>query len=170
MQINWLIASLNRGHDRSQFDCGEPDLNEYLIRYARQNQDAGIARTFVAANKTCPERVLAYYSLSVGSIDKTNLPINIAKRLPRFPIPIVRLARLAVDRSAQGLGLGEDMLLDALQRCLRVESEVGILAVLVDAKHERARAFYERYEFETLPDQPLTLWLPVSAIRKLFAE
>ncbi len=73
-----------------------------------------------------------------------------------------------MDRSQQGKGLGEDLLLDALSRCLRVAEEVGIAAVLIDAKHERAKAFYARYEFDALPDHPLTLWLSLPAIRRLF--
>lgn len=73
-----------------------------------------------------------------------------------------------MDRSQQGKGFGEDLLLDALSRCLRVAEDVGIAAVLIDAKHEQAKAFYARYEFDALPDHPLTLWLPLSSVRKLF--
>jgi GNAT superfamily N-acetyltransferase len=167
MEIDWRIAPLEREHDRAGFECGEPALDEYLARYARQNQETGVARTYVAVSDAEPSRVLGYYSLSVGAIDKANLPPEAARRLPKFPLPIARLARLAVDRRAQGKGLGEGLLLDALARCLRVADEVGIHAVLIDAKHERARAFYARYEFESLPDQPLTLWLPLAAVRRL---
>jgi len=83
---------------------------------------------------------------------------------------VVRLARLAVDLRRQGQGLGEDLLIDALYRCLRVGEQVGILAVLVDAKHKHAKAFYSRYEFESLPDRPLQLWLPMIAVRRLFED
>ncbi len=168
MESDWRIAPLEREHDRAGFDCGEPALDEYLARYARQNQEAGVARTFVAVSDAEPSQVLGYYSLAVGAIDRANLPAAAARRLPNFPLPVARLARLAVARRAQGKGLGEDLLLDALARCLRVADEVGIAAVLIDAKHDRARAFYARYEFESLPDRPLTLWLPLAAVRKLF--
>lgn len=127
-----------------------------------------MARTFVAVREAEPTRVLGYYSLTVGAIDKANLPPQATRRFPNLPLPIARLARLAVDGSQQGKGLGEDLLLDALARCLRVAEEVGIVAVLIDAKHERAKAFYSRYEFDALPDRPLTLWLPLPAVRKLF--
>jgi len=127
-----------------------------------------VARTFVAVRDAEPARVLGYYSLAVGAIDKANLPPSAARRFPNFPLPIARLARLAVDRSQQGKGLGEDLLLDALGRCLRVAEDVGIVAVLIDAKHERAKAFYTRYEFESLPDHPLTLWMPLLTLHKLF--
>jgi GNAT superfamily N-acetyltransferase len=168
MTSDWRIEPLKRDHDRERFDCGEPALDEYLSRFARQNQESGVSRTFVAVRDPEPVRVLGYYSLAVGAIDKTNLPATAVRRFPSFPLPIVRLARLAVDRSQQGKGLGEDLLLDALSRCLRVAEDVGVIAVLIDAKHERARAFYARYEFDSLPDQPLTLWMPLSTLRRLF--
>lgn len=166
----WRIEPLGRQHDRRRFDCGEAALNDYLARYARQNQGSGIARTYVAIEDEEPERILGYYSLSVAGIDKANLPAGAAKRFPNYPIPVARLARLAVDRGAQGQGLGEDLLVDALHRCLRVAHEIGIAAVVIDAKHERAQQFYRRFEFEPLPDQPLTLWLPMPAVRRLFGE
>jgi GNAT superfamily N-acetyltransferase len=168
--LAWRIEPLGREHDRSRFDCGEPALNEYLVRYARQNQESGIARTFVAVFDEEPNRILGYYSLTVAGIDKANLPQAAIKRFPNHPIPVVRLARLAVDRGAQGCGLGEDLLMDALTRCLRAAREIGIAAVLLDAKHDRAKRFYARYEFESLPGHPLTLWLPMASIRRLFGE
>lgn len=168
-KVAWRIEPLSRDHDRVRFSCGEPALDEYLARFARQNQESGIARTFVAVRETEPARVVGYYSLAVGGMDKASLPHSATRRFPNFPLPIARLARLAVDSSQQGQGLGEDLLLDALSRCLRVAEDVGIVAVVIDAKHERARAFYSRYEFEALPDQPLTLWLPVAALARLFA-
>jgi GNAT superfamily N-acetyltransferase len=168
MPVDWRIDPLQRDHDRGWFDCGEPALDEYLARFARQNQESGVTRTFVAVHEAEPARILGYYSLTVGAIDKANLPPPAARRFPSFPLPIARLARLAVDRSQQGKGLGEHLLLDALHRCLRVAEDVGITAVLIDAKHDRAKAFYQRYEFDALPDHPLTLWLPLAALRKLF--
>jgi len=165
---DWRIEPLKQAHDRGRFDCGEAVLDEYLRRYARQNQDSGIARTFVAVGSAEPGRVVGYYSAAVGAIDRANLPVQAAKRFPRFPVPVARIGRLAVDRATQGQGLGEDLLMDALRRSLRVAAEVGIVAVLIDAKHERAKRFYARYEFEALPDQPLTLWLPIQVVRRLF--
>jgi GNAT superfamily N-acetyltransferase len=170
MPVDWRIEPLQRDHDRALFDCGEPALDEYLARFARQSQESGVARTFVAVLDAEPSRVLGYYSLAVGSIDKTNLPPSAARRFPNFPLPIARLARLAVERSQQGKGLGEHLLLDALNRCLRVAEDVGIAAVFIDAKHERAKAFYARFELDALPEHPLTLWLPLAALRKLFAQ
>jgi GNAT superfamily N-acetyltransferase len=167
---SWRIQPLAKSHDRSHFACGEPALDEYLARFARQNHESGIAKTFVAAGGASPRQVLGYYSISAGAIDRDNLPAHAAKRFPSFPIPVARLARLAVDQGFQRRGLGEDLLMDALNRVLRASEDIGIVAVLLDAKHEKAKRFYARYEFESLPDQALTLWLPMAAIAKLFPE
>ncbi|MBF6571161.1 MAG: GNAT family N-acetyltransferase [Candidatus Binataceae bacterium] len=164
------MESLARSHDRSHFACGEPVLDEYLARFARQNHESGIAKTFVAVPGDKPRQVLGYYSISAGAIDRDNLPTHAAKRFPSFPIPVARLARLAVDREFQGRGLGEDLLLDVLSRVRRASGDIGIVAVLLDAKHDKAKRFYARYEFESLPDRPLTLWLPMTAIANLFPE
>ena len=170
MSDSWRIEPLARSHDRSHFACGESALDEYLARFARQNHESGVAKTFVAIGSDSPRRVLGYYSISAGVIDRDNLPAHAAKRFPGFPIPVARLARLAVDREFQGHGLGENLLLDALHRVLRAAGDIGIVAVLLDAKHEKAKRFYARYEFESLPDQPLTLWLPMAAVAKLLPE
>ncbi len=165
----WVIEPLSKAHNQKQFDCGEQSLNEYLAQHARQNHDSGMARTFVSVNTDKPNRILGYYSLAVGSIDRANLPTEIMRRLPNFPIPVARLARLAVSKHIQRQGLGEDLLLNALHRCLRVSDEIGLIAIVIDAKHDQAKKFYNRYEFEALPDQPLILWLPMAAVKKMFA-
>jgi GNAT superfamily N-acetyltransferase len=170
MPAEWQIQPLDRAHDREHFDCGEPFLNDWLHRFARQSQESGLARTFVAVRDEAPNRVLGFYSLAAGAIDKANLPPSAAKRFPNFPIPVVRLARLAVDRSVQRKGLGEDLMMDALHRSWRASQDLGIAAVLVDAKHDQAMRFYTRYEFEALPDKTLTLWLPIRALARLFSQ
>jgi GNAT superfamily N-acetyltransferase len=167
MPVDWRIEPLRRDHNRAEFGCGEPALDEYLAFHARQNQEFGVARTFVAANDTEPTRILGYYSLAAGAIEKVHLPRLAVRRFPNYPVPIARLAKLAVDSGQQRRGLGEDLLLDALARCVGVADNLGIAAVIIDAKHERAKAFYLRYEFTALPDQPLTLWLLLPALRKL---
>lgn len=168
MPVEWTVEPLSAAHDRTAFECGEPALDEYLRRYARQNQDSGVARTFVATAPSTPSQVLGYYALTVGAIDKANLPEAAARRFPRFPLPIARIGRLAVDRTHQGRGLGEFLLMDALHRCVTIAEHVGLVAVLIDAKHERAKRFYLRYEFDALPSQPLILWLPMGAVNGLF--
>lgn len=169
MSDAWRIESLAKPHDRGVFACGVPALDEYLARFARQNHESGIARSFVAVAQESPRRVLGYYSIAAGSIERDNLPARAAKRFPSFPIPVARLARLAVDRELQGRGVGEDLMMDALNRVLRASGDIGIAGMLIDAKDEKAKRFYGRYEFESLPDQPLLLWLPMAAIGRLFA-
>jgi len=165
----WRIEALTRHHDKSRFDCGNPMLNEWLARFAGQSQKSGVARTFVVLPEDPDNNaVQGFYSLSAGGIDKVHLPARAGKRFPKFPIPIVRLVRLAVSRESQGQGLGELLLMDSLWRTLQVSEQVGFVAMLVDAKDEPARNFYLHYEFETLPDRPMTLWLPITAIKELF--
>jgi GNAT superfamily N-acetyltransferase len=170
VDADWRIEPLAKAHERSRFSCGAPPLDEYLARFARQNHESGIARTFVATGAEDPRLVLGYYSISVGAIDRENLPAAAARRFPGFPIPVARLARLAVDRTFQRRGLGEDLLMDALNRSLRASRDIGIVAVLIDTKHQNAKRFYNRFEFESLPQKPLTLWLPMAAVAKLFPE
>jgi GNAT superfamily N-acetyltransferase len=158
------IESLATKHDRRAFSCGVGELDEYLRRFARQHADAKLSRTYVAVDGLA---IRGFYSLAMSGIRKENLPAKHASRFPNFPLPVARLARLAVDLRQQRQGLGELLLADALLRCLRLSGEIGMIGVIVDAKDERARGWYERYEFERLPDSPLTLWLPTAAIERL---
>lgn len=155
------IEALAKGHDRRTFSCGVEALDLYLRRFARQHADAHISRTYVAVRSAT---VHGFYSLAMSGIRRENLPDKYLDRFPNFPLPVARLARLAVDLNHQRQGLGELLLADALQRCLHISESIGMLGVIVDAKDERARGWYERYEFERLPDAPLTLWLPTAAI------
>ena len=158
------IEPLASHHDRRTFSCGVEALDLYLRRFARQHSDANISRTYVAVNGST---VRGFYSLARSGIRRNNLPEKYQTRFPNFPLPVARLARLAVDLSHQRHGLGELLLSDALQRCLQISASIGMLGVIVDAKDEKARTWYERYEFERLPDTPLTLWLPTKAMSRL---
>ena len=158
------IETLAPHHDRRAFCCGDPDLDDYLRRFARQHAKAKISRTYVAADG---KRILGFYSLAMSAIRKDRLPVRHQGRFPNFPLPIARLARLTVDHRHQRQGLGELLLADALHRCLLLSEQIGMIGVVVDAKHRKARSWYERYEFERFPDSPLTLWLPASAIAGL---
>lgn len=164
---DWRIEPLSASHNRKVFDCGEPSLSEYLRQYACQHATSNVSRTFVAVTESDPGRILGYYTLSMGSLTRANLPTALQKKLPNFPIPVARLGRLAVDVSAQGKGMGEDLLMHALRRCIALSNEIGMLAVVVDAKHEKAKQFYLRYGFEELPDQPLLLFIAASTLQEL---
>jgi len=158
------IEPLAAHHDRRNFACGVEALDSYLRRFARQHAEANISRSYVAVDGAT---VRGFYSLAMSGIRRDHLPQKFQARFPDFPLPVARLARLAVDTRHQGQGLGELLLADALQRCLQISAAIGMLGVIVDAKDEKARGWYQRYEFECLPDAPLTLWLPASAIDRL---
>jgi ribosomal protein S18 acetylase RimI-like enzyme len=162
MSFPYLIELLNTSHNRESFDCGESTLNDFLKRFARQNDEKGLGRTFVAVAADNPA-VKGYYTLSNGAVKFDNVP----EKLPRYPIPVAHLGRLAVDVSARGQGLGEYLLLDALSRIADVAGQIGIYAVEVYALNEQAKSFYLKYGFRPLLDDPLHLYLPMKTVRKL---
>jgi GNAT superfamily N-acetyltransferase len=154
---------LTERHDVEGFDCGYSALNTWLIRYALTNQRAGAARTFVVCEG---DRVIGYYSLAAGGVDPADAPPRIRKGLARHPIPVMLLARLAVDGRHQGKGIGGALLRDATLRILNVADQIGVRAILVHAKDEKARAFYERFDFEPSPTDPLHLMLLIKDARR----
>jgi GNAT superfamily N-acetyltransferase len=167
IRFDGRIEQLAALHDRRNFSCGEPALDEYLRRFARQHAESKVSRTYVAAKG---ELILGYYSLAMSAISKDQLPEQYRKRFPNYPVPVARLARLAVDQREQGTGLGKLLLGDALHRCYRLSAEIGSVGVVVDAKNGRAQDFYRAFDFEAFPETPLTLWLPIGAIAKFFAK
>ena len=129
-----------------------------------------MAAPFVLVEHSGPV-VIGYYTLSQMSIHLDDLPPDTAKKLPKYPaVPVTLLGRLAVDRRHHGNGLGELLLIDALRRSWALSSEIAAFSVVVDAKDEKARAFYERYEFQQFPDQPNRLFMPMAKLDKLFSE
>ena len=150
-----------RIHDRTGFDCGEPSLNRYLHELAAQHHRAGVATTHVLVENTSPSTILGYYSLAAAQLSLGELAPADKRRLPRHPVPVARLARLAVALGEQNHGLGEALLQDVVKRCLGLRWELGIHALLVDALHERAAAFYRRYGFCATAADALTLYLPL---------
>jgi GNAT superfamily N-acetyltransferase len=167
--IAWREEAITRRHDRRNFDCGSAELNEYLQRYARQNHESGGAKTLVAVLPNEPARIVGYYSISPGAIEFATVPAAVTKRLGRYEVPVFRLGRLAVDRSVQGSGLGGELLLAAGRRALSVAIEVGGVALAIDAKDERAAAWYERFGALRLLDDPLRLVLPLKTIADALA-
>ncbi len=162
--VAWREEPIAKHHDRKSFDCGEPALNEYLDRFARQNHESGGAKTFVAIPPDEPSRVLGYYSIGPGSIEFARVPASLTKKLGRYEVPVFRLGRLAVSPSLQGHGLGADLLLAAGERALLVAAEAGGVALAIDAKHERAAKWYARFGAMPLLDDPLKLILPLATI------
>jgi GNAT superfamily N-acetyltransferase len=157
------IKPLGRGQDRASFDSGEPALDEFFRRHARQNQERGISRTYVATPRG-ESRVVGFYTLAAGAVPVLDMPDAERRQLPRYPLPTVKLARLAVDRAAQGGGVGKALLANALRRSVRAAEIIGIFAVEVYAK-PGAAAFYHRQGFAPLEDDRLHLYLPIRTIR-----
>jgi GNAT superfamily N-acetyltransferase len=167
--MDWREEPIGRGHDRKSFDCGSPELNAYLDRYARQNHESGGAKTFVAVSPATPARVMGYYSISPGAVEFARVPAKLTKKLGRYDVPVFRLGRLAIDRSVQGQGLGGDLLLAAGERALAVAAKVGGIALAIDAKDEKAAKWYERFGALVLLDDPLKLVLPLDVIANAIA-
>lgn len=151
-------------HRTDEFACGVERLDAWLRAYAGQGQKRDAARTFVVADEA--ERVVAYYTLVAAQLEHSTATDAVRRGMSkRFPIPVVLLARLAVDRSQQGTGLGGALLADAMRRSVRAADEVGIRAVVVDALDESAAGFYRRFGFEALAPNGLTLMAPVAQLR-----
>lgn len=161
------VEPLGRQHDRTAFHCGAEALDRYLKQKARQDADKRVAAPFVAVR--LPDTVvLGYYTLSASVLTLTDLPDELARKLPRYPqLPVTLLGRLAVDQSTKGQGLGEHLLLDALHRSLAHADQIAAMAVVVDAKDESAAAFYRHYGFIPMQTQPSRLFVPMRSIAQL---
>jgi GNAT superfamily N-acetyltransferase len=157
------VALLQASHDRSQFDCGAEPLNAYLKQYALQNQKKGIVRNYV----TCRDmRVVGYYSLAYGLAAQPDAPPVLTKGIGKYPIPLMILARLAIDLREKGQGLGKALLRDAVLRTLQAAEIAGLKAIFVQAKDQEAKRFYAKHGFLPSPGDPLHLFFPLDPLRK----
>ena len=168
--IAWREEAISKRHDRKNFDCGSGDLNGYLRRYARQNHESGGAKTFVAMASSHPNTILGYYTISPGAIEFAKVPAALTRGLGRYEVPVFRLGRLAVSLAVQGGGLRGELLLAAGKRALSVAVEIGGVALAIDAKSERAAAWYERFGAMRLLDDPMKLVLPLGTIADALAS
>jgi GNAT superfamily N-acetyltransferase len=163
--FKYKIESLYPQHDRENFDCGIKPLNDYLQKQARQDTTRFLTAVFVLEDID-KQRIAGYYTLAATAIQLADLPNTITKKLPKYPlIPATLLGRLAIHLRYQGQGLGTFLLLDALQRCQ--VNEIASMAVIVDAKNKKAKAFYEYHQFIPFPQQPQRLYLPMTTIMKI---
>ena len=161
------IEVLGSEHERDRFSCGIPDLDSYLRERATQEARRHIAAAFVLLEAS--PAVLGFYTLSQQVISLEDIPIETARRLPRYPLlPATLIGRLAVDGPRQGEGLGELLLMDALLRSWEAAQTVASYALRVDATDERARQFYLRYDFMPFPNDRLKLFLPMAVLDRLF--
>lgn len=151
-------------HDREGFACGEPTLDAYLRQQAVQHHRDGISTTHVLVDDAEPARLLGYYSLSAAQLLLSELQEADRKRLPHYPVPAIRMGRLAVSANEQGRGHGGYLLAHAVARCLGLREQLGVRVLLVDTLHEKAARFYRAYGFrEATPSSP-TLYLPLGKV------
>ncbi len=158
------IRKLGPADAVDKFDCKEPALNQFLRKYALINQKAGSAQTYVCCSAGA---VVGFYCLAVGSVEHELAPVRVAKGLARHPVPVMILARLAVDRQHQRKGLGRALLRDALLRTVQAADIAGIRCLLVHAKGEKARQWYASWDFEPSPTDPYHLFLMLKDVKAL---
>ena len=165
----WLesVRKLKASDAVESFDCGQVALNQFLQRHALNNQRANSAQTYVCCDGAA---VVGFYSLTVGCVDHPSAPDRVVKGLARHPVPVMILARLAVDQSFQGKGLGRALLKDALRRTLLAADIAGIRAVLVHAKDDAAREWYRQFDFKEGTTDPFHLFLVLKDLKTLLGE
>lgn len=161
------VEKLTAEHDVAPFDCGREELNRYLKRFALASQRANSAQTYVVARSGV---IVGYYSLAVGAVSAEDAPERVRKGLARHPIPVMILARLAVDRREQGRGLGKGLLKNALLRTARAADIAGIRAMFVAAKDDQARAFYEHFNFDPAPTDRRHMYLLMKDLQRLVSS
>ncbi|MEM8719252.1 MAG: GNAT family N-acetyltransferase [Cyanobacteria bacterium P01_G01_bin.39] len=162
-RVKWVINLLDKSFNRSTFDSRNLQLDNYLKKYAWQNQQKRYSMTFVATVEDSKE-IAGYYCTSASSIEFTNIPDSLKKKLPKYPAPVMLIGQLAVDRKMQGQGLGKVLLMHGLSKAVRISGEMGLFAVIVDAIDESAKEFYLKYGFIALQDAESSLILPIKTI------
>ena len=158
------IEKLHRDHTVENFDCGHKELNQFLVRYAWANQQANASQTYVGF---AGDAIVGFYTLTAGAVVYEGAPERLAKGLARHPIPLMLLARMAVDKRWHGRGVGKSLLKDALLRTLQAADIAGIRAFAVHAKDEEARRFYEHFNFIPSLTDPLHLFLLLKDVKRL---
>ena len=157
------IEPLARAHYRSGFTCGIAELDRYLQRQAGQDMRRRVARVFICRERA-GEQILGYYTLSALAIDASALPSDLARKLPRHPLPAALIGRLAVAKTAQGKGIGQILLADAIQRTVAASEQIAVYAMVVDAKNDAVRDFYLAFGFRSFPSQPMRLFLSLASV------
>ena len=160
------VEKLRRDHAVEGFDCGREELNRYLQHYAWQNQQAGASQTYVGV---VDEAIVGFHTLAAGQVTYDDAPERLTKGLARHPVPIMLLARLAIDRRWQNQGIGKALLRDAMQRTLQAADIAGIRALAVHAKDEGAKRFYQHFDFVASPSDPMHLFVLLKDVRRIIA-
>lgn len=157
-----IVSTLDKAvHDRAAFSCGQDELDDFLKTKAAKHQGQRVSRTFVLTDDAEPRRILGFYTLSNCHIARENLTPEEAKLLPRHPVPAVLLARLAIAADQQRNGHGRRLLMDALKRTAVISKESGVYALVVDAKDDQAKTYYEKHGFVPIANRPMMRYLPL---------
>jgi GNAT superfamily N-acetyltransferase len=160
--MNLSLVPLSKALAKAPFDCGYPELNDYLRRYSVKNDKLSIGKTLLALTDT--GELAGYFTVSSAQIAADALPEETKSKLPRYPVPVFRIGKLAVDHRFQGKGAGRSLLTQALLKAVEVSHSAAVFAVLVDATDEKAKAFYLRYGFIPFEKHPQILCLPLATI------
>lgn len=163
--MTYQIRPLDETIITENFQCGRDPLNDYIRRYASQDVRRNVARVFVATPENDPQQLAGFFTLSAGSVSCSSLPASLSRKLPRYPIPIALIGRLAVDTKFQGKGLGSILLADACQKVSQASSVLAVAGIIVDAKDDDAIAFYEHFGFIPLQGQANRMMLPASVFQ-----
>ncbi|MEM6604071.1 MAG: GNAT family N-acetyltransferase [Pseudomonadota bacterium] len=155
----YKVVLLEKDHPREMFDCGVPVLNDFLKKYALQNQRKRLARTYVCLKDET--EIVGFYSLSFGSVYQSDVPPFMNRGMGKYQIPVMIIGRLAVSLNAQGIGIGKALLKDAVMRTMNAADIAGLRAILVHAKDQPSREFYLKYGFISSQSNPLTLFWPL---------
>lgn len=161
------IEKLSRHHSVEEFDCGQPALDRFLVKFALTSQFSGASRTYVVL---AHDRVVGYHSLVVGEVAYVDAPERLTKGMARHPVPIMLIARIAVDRAWQSKGIGAALLKDAMKRTIEAAEIAGIRALAVHAKDDSARQFYEHFNFIASPVEPLHLYMLLKDVHRATGE
>lgn len=158
----WREEAIAKSHDRQSFDCGDPAMNDFLRRYARQSHERNVSKTFCAIDIAIPNRVLGFYTVAPSAVAHEAVPASMTKGLAQHEVAGFKLARIATDVAMAGQGLGGQLLAAVALRCLRIAAEAGGVLLIIDAKGERAAQWYASYGAAPLEDRPLTLVMPLA--------
>jgi hypothetical protein len=158
----WGEEAIAKSHDRQSFDCGDPAMNDFFRRYARQRHEQNASKTFCAIDVSMPNRVLGFYTIAPSAVTHEGVPASMTKGLAQHEVSGFKLARIATSLSVAGHGLGGQLLAAAALRCLRIAWQAGGMLLIIDGKSERAARWYVSYGAEPLENQPLTLVMPLA--------